>query len=50
VKYDFVFKQNCVELYKNGQWPKTQAGIGQNKFETNMYEEDKITYIKILCY
>ncbi len=32
MKSDFVFKLNCVELYKNGQWPETPVGIGQKNF------------------
>lgn len=32
VKYDFVFKLNSVELYRNGQWPDTPEGIGQKDF------------------
>lgn len=32
MKYDFVFKMNCVELYKNGQWPDTPEGIKQKNF------------------
>jgi transposase len=32
VKYDFVFKINSVELYRNGQWPDTPEGINQKDF------------------
>ena len=32
VKYDFVFKLNSVELYRNGQWPDTPEGIKQKDF------------------
>ena len=32
MKYDFVFKMKCAELYKNGQWPDTPEGIGQKNF------------------
>ena len=27
MKYDYVFKLNCVELYKNGRWHETPEGI-----------------------
>ena len=27
MKYDDVFKLNCVELYKNGRWLETPEGI-----------------------
>ena len=32
MKYDFVFKLNSVELYRNGQWPDTPTGINQKDF------------------
>ena len=32
MKYDFVFKFNCVELYRNRQWAKTPEGIEQKNF------------------
>lgn len=32
MKYDFVFKMNCVGLYRNGLWPDTPEGIGQKDF------------------
>lgn len=32
MKYDFVFKMNCVELYRNGQWADTPRGINQKNF------------------
>ena len=31
MKYDYVFKLNCVELYKNGRWHETPEGIGLEK-------------------
>ncbi|RHS31628.1 helix-turn-helix domain-containing protein, partial [Coprobacillus sp. AF09-1A] len=27
MKYDYVFKLNCVELYRNGRWHETPEGI-----------------------
>ena len=32
MKYDFVFKLNSVELYRNGRWPDTPEGINQKNF------------------
>ena len=32
MKYDFIFKLNSVELYRNGRWPDTPEGIGQKDF------------------
>ena len=32
MKYDYVFKLNCVELYRNGRWHETPEGIGQKNF------------------
>ncbi len=37
MKYDFVFKMNCVELYKNRQWPDTPEGIGQKNSEKGLF-------------
>lgn len=33
MKYDFVFKLNSVELYRNGRWPDTPEGINQKILE-----------------
>lgn len=32
MKYNFLFKKNCVELYRNGQWAETPEGINQKNF------------------
>jgi transposase len=45
LKYDFVFKLNCVKLYKNGQWPETPAGIGQKNFRKRIVTWSRITDI-----
>ena len=45
MKYDFVFKMNCVELYKNRQWPDTPEGIGQKKFRKRIVSWAKIADI-----
>ncbi len=42
MKYDYVFKLNCVELYKNGRWHETPEGIGQKNFRKRI-----ITWVKI---
>lgn len=42
MKYDYVFKLNCVELYKNGRWHETPEGIGQKNFRKRI-----TTWVKI---
>ena len=42
MKYDYVFKLNCVELYRNGQWPETPEGIGQKNFRKRITTWGKI--------
>lgn len=42
MKYDYVFKLNCVELYKNGQWHETPEGIGQKNFRKRITTWAKI--------
>lgn len=42
MKYDYLFKLNCAELYKNGQWPETPEGIGQRNFRKRI-----TTWVKI---
>ena len=36
MKYDFIFKMNSVELYRNGQWPDTPDGINQKDFRKHV--------------
>ena len=36
MKYDYVFKLNCVELYRNGRWHETPEGIGQKTLEKEL--------------
>lgn len=43
MKYDFNFKMNCVELYKNGQWPETPEGINQKNFRKRIATWAKLT-------
>lgn len=42
MKYDFVFKMNCVELYRNGQWVETPKGINQKDFRKRIATWTKI--------
>ena len=42
MKYDYVFKLNCVELYRNGRWHETPEGIGQKNFRKGI-----TTWVKI---
>lgn len=45
MKYDFVFKLNCVELYRNEQWAKTPEGIEQKNFRKRIVTWTKIADI-----
>ena len=45
MKYDFVFKLNCVELYRNGQWSETPEGIEQKNFRKRIVSWAKIADI-----
>ncbi len=45
MKYDFVFKLNCVELYRNKQWLETPKGIGQKNFRKRIVSWAKIADI-----
>lgn len=42
MKYDFIFKMNCIELYKSGLWPNTPLGIGQKDFRKRIATWAKI--------
>ncbi len=42
MKYDYGFKLNCVELYKNGRCHETPEGIGQKNFRKGI-----TTWVKI---
>jgi len=45
MKYDYVFKLNCVELYKNGRWHETPEGIGKKTLEKELLHGSKsLTY------
>lgn len=43
MRYDFVFKMNCVELYRNGQWPDTPEGINQKDFRKRIATWSKLS-------
>lgn len=45
MKYDFVFKLNCVELYKVGHWPETPEGINQKNFRKRIRTWVKVANI-----
>lgn len=33
MRYSYEFKRECVELYRNGQWPDTPKGIKESNFK-----------------
>src|SRR5574344_320794 len=43
MKYDFVFKMNCVELYRNNQWPDTPDGLNKKDFRKKI-----VTWAKLV--
>ncbi|MDK2966224.1 hypothetical protein [Lacrimispora sp.] len=45
MKYDFVFKLNCIELYRNGQWSETPEGTEQKNFRKRIVSWAKIADI-----
>lgn len=45
MKYDFVFKTNCVELYKNGQWTNIPKGINQKNFRKRIVTWAKLAQL-----
>lgn len=32
MKYDYIYKMNCAEMSRNGQWPNTPTGLKQKNF------------------
>ena len=36
--YSYEFKLKCVELYRQGQWPKTPEGVTQDRFRHSIRE------------
>lgn len=32
MRYTYEFKKRCIDLYRNGQYPKTPEGISQRGF------------------
>ena len=32
MKYSYEYKKQCVELYRQGKWPETPAGVKQKNF------------------
>ena len=42
MRYSYEFKRNCVELYRQGQWPETPEGISQRGFRNKVLEWSRI--------
>lgn len=42
MKYDFIYKMNCVELFRSGRWPDTPEGIGQKNFRKTIVKWSKL--------
>ena len=38
MRYSYEFKRNCVELYREGQWPDTPEGISSRRFRMKVKE------------
>ena len=36
MRYSFEFKVQCVEMYRQGRWPDTPAGVTQQRFRNNI--------------
>ena len=32
MRYSQEYKMNCIELYRNGEWPETPDGIKESNF------------------
>lgn len=42
MRYSYEFKRRCVELYRDGKWPKTPEGVNQRRFRDKIREWDRI--------
>ncbi len=42
MRYSYEFKKRCVELYRDGKWPKTPEGVKQKRFRDKIREWDRI--------
>ena len=38
MRYSYEFKRKCVELYRQGLWPETPEGLGNNRFRRMIRE------------
>ncbi len=37
MKYSYEFKKQCVELYRQGKWPKTPEGVNTDRFHVQLF-------------
>jgi len=42
MRYSYEFKKRCVELYRDGKWPKPPEGVKQKRFRDKIREWDRI--------
>lgn len=38
MKYSYEYKKKCVELYRQGKWPETPAGVSMSRFHHAVVE------------
>ena len=38
MKYSYEYKRTCVDLYREGKWPETPAGINEKRFHKTIRE------------
>ena len=42
MKYSYEYKKQCVELYRQGKWPKTPDRLNQKRFRDKIHEWARI--------
>ena len=42
MKYSYEYKMKCVDLYQQGEWPKTPDGLNQKRFRNKIREWARI--------
>ena len=42
MRYSQEYKMNCIELYRNGEWPETPEGIKEHNFRCMIRRWDRI--------
>ena len=42
MRYSYEFKRNCVDLYRQGQWPETPEGVKEQSFRFQIREWGRI--------